>query len=276
MGRFIFVIFLGLAVFLSTLVGTGNKMTVFIAVLTLFWHSLVYIYCLFISQYRFKNPKAKYVKIKNKLISKIFVHSVEINGVPLANDSETKMNIIGFVLNIVNVLLLVLFEILLFIPKIPCDTYEFRLIVPRALHGADRHGILLNSLNEIIPAEVSRIFAIAVTIVFFVFLALFERQPKERRRKIKRNTIKFLCKKVDKNRERYYPLYVSLVNISVRKNNKKHKCWYNEDQIEQIEDLVKTAFANAELQFETKENRLVSFTVVDTMNNRVVFTGYFI
>ena len=70
-----------------------------------------------------------------------------------------------------------------------------------------------------------------------------------------------------------YELYSVLVDISVRQNN---KYWYNIDQFEQIEDLVKSASENAELKLETKGNKLVSFKVVDTLNQRVVFTGLFI
>lgn len=73
-----------------------------------------------------------------------------------------------------------------------------------------------------------------------------------------------------------YELYSVLVDISVRQNNKKLKYWYNTDQFEQIEDLVKSASENAELKLETKGNKLVSFKVVDTLNQRVVFTGLFI
>lgn len=73
-----------------------------------------------------------------------------------------------------------------------------------------------------------------------------------------------------------YELYSVLVDISVRQNNKKLKYWYNIDQFEQIEDLVKSASENAELKLETKGNKLVSFKVVDTLNQRVVFTGLFI
>lgn len=73
-----------------------------------------------------------------------------------------------------------------------------------------------------------------------------------------------------------YELYSALVDISVHQNNKKLKYWYNIDQFEQIEDLVKSASENAELKLETKGNKLVSFKVVDTLNQRVVFTGLFI
>lgn len=279
MGRFIFAAFVALALYLSELFSPQNNTTVLIAFLTFFWHSIVHLFCLFISQYRFKNPAAKYVKIKNKLISKMFVVPVEFDDVALASDSDTKMNIIGFVLNITNVLLFICFEILLFMPKISCDLYEYRLIVLDSPHGADRYGVLLNSLNEIIPAEVSRIFAIAVVIIFFVFMKLFDRQLKEHRQKIAKNTAKnpkTPCQKRFKKTEWHYPLCTSLIDGSVRQNRKKHKFWYNTDQLEQIENLVKSASENAELKLETKEKKIVSFIVVDTLNKHVVFTGLFI
>ena len=73
-----------------------------------------------------------------------------------------------------------------------------------------------------------------------------------------------------------FKIYTSLIDIAVRKNNKKLKYWYDKDQLEQIESLVRSASENAELKFETKGNRIISFTVIDTLNNSVVFTGYFI
>ena len=73
-----------------------------------------------------------------------------------------------------------------------------------------------------------------------------------------------------------YALYSSLVDISVRQNNKKRKFWYDKEQLEQIESLVKSASENAELKLETKENKLVSFKVVDVLNQRVIFAGLFI
>lgn len=73
-----------------------------------------------------------------------------------------------------------------------------------------------------------------------------------------------------------YKLYSSLVDIAVRKNNKKLKFWYDKDQLEQIESLVKSASENAELKLITKRNKVVSFVVIDTLNNRVAFTGWFI
>lgn len=73
-----------------------------------------------------------------------------------------------------------------------------------------------------------------------------------------------------------YELRSALEDIAVRKNNKKLKFCYNKDQLEQIESLVKSVSENAELQLETKENKLVSFKVVDTLDQRVIFTGLFI
>lgn len=78
------------------------------------------------------------------------------------------------------------------------------------------------------------------------------------------------------NINREYELYTSLVDIAVRKNNKKLKFWYKRDQIEQIENMVKMFSENTELKLETKRNKFVSFTVVDTLNNRTRFTGYFL
>ena len=73
-----------------------------------------------------------------------------------------------------------------------------------------------------------------------------------------------------------FELYTSLVDIAVRKNKKKLKFWYNKNQLEQIEYLVKSASENIEFKLETKENKLVAFKVVDTLNQRVIFTGLFI
>jgi len=72
-----------------------------------------------------------------------------------------------------------------------------------------------------------------------------------------------------------YELYSALVDIAVRKNNKKLKFWYDVDQLEQIKSLVKSASENAELKLETKGSEIVSFTVVDTSNNSVRFKGLF-
>ena len=69
---------------------------------------------------------------------------------------------------------------------------------------------------------------------------------------------------------------MTLVDISIRQNNKKQKFWYDIEQLWQIENLVKSASKNAELKLETKGNKIISFTVVDTLNNSVRFTGLFI
>ena len=71
-------------------------------------------------------------------------------------------------------------------------------------------------------------------------------------------------------------LYSSLIDISVRQYHKKHEYRYNADQLEQIENLVKAASEYAELKLITKGNKLISFTVVDTLYHRKVFKGLFI
>ena len=72
-----------------------------------------------------------------------------------------------------------------------------------------------------------------------------------------------------------YELRSALEDIAVRKSNKKLKSWYDTNQLEQIENLLKSASKNAELKLETKGNKTVSFTVVDKTNNSVIFKGLF-
>jgi hypothetical protein len=74
---------------------------------------------------------------------------------------------------------------------------------------------------------------------------------------------------------RKYELYSALVDISVRQNNKKLKYWYDVDQLPQIEDLLCSASEHAEVRTYAKNGKLVSFEVVDTLNEHVVFRGLF-
>ena len=53
------------------------------------------------------------------------------------------------------------------------------------------------------------------------------------------------------------------------------KFWYDIDQLEKIEKIVKSASKNAELRLEMKGNKTVSFIVVDKTNNSVIFKGLF-
>ena len=73
-----------------------------------------------------------------------------------------------------------------------------------------------------------------------------------------------------------YELYNALVGMAVRKNNKKLKFWYSTDQLDRIEDLVRSASDHTELKLETKGSKLVSFQVVDMSNGRVIFTGWLV
>lgn len=79
-----------------------------------------------------------------------------------------------------------------------------------------------------------------------------------------------------KNDKWAHELYTSLVDLAVRKNNKKLKFWYDIDQLAQIESLVKSASEHAELKLETRKNKIVSFTVIDTLDHRVRFKGSFL
>ena len=274
--KFIFSIFALLALYIGVLLGPRNYARIFIALTTPVWHILANIYCAWISSYRFKNPNAKYIEIKNKFIRKMFVRPCSVGGIEFTGKSDDRTNIIGLVLNILNTLLLVLFEVLLFLPPISCETYYFTFVIGTRPRNYEHLDLELHSFNEIIPAEGSRAFAVATALILLVFVVLFERQLKEHRRKIERNTSKMPPSKAFKKIEWYSPLYMSLVDISVRQNNKKLKFWYDKDQLGQIENLVKSASKNAELKLETKGNKIISFTVVDTLNNSVRFTGLFI
>lgn len=274
--KFIFSIFALLALYISVLFGARNYARIFIALTTPVWHILANIYCAWISSYRFKNPSAKYIKIKNKFIRKMFVRPCSVGGIEFTGKSDDRTNIIGLVLNILNTLLLVLFEVLLFLPPISCETYYFTFVVGTRPRNYEHLGFELHSFNEIIPAEGSRAFAVATALIFLVFVVLFEHQLKDHRRKIEKNTSKTPPSKAFKEIEWYSPLYFSLVDISIRQNNKKQKFWYDIDQLEQIEKIVKSASENAELKLETKGKKTFSFTVVDTLNNSVRFTGYFL
>ena len=274
--KFIFSIFSLLALYISFLFGARNYARIFIALTTPVWHILANIYCAWISSYRFKNPSAKYIKIKNKFIRKMFIRPCSVGGIEFTGKSDDRTNIIGLVLNILNTLLFVLFEVLIFLPPISCETYYFTFVVGARPRNYEHLGFELHSFNEIIPAEGSRAFAVATALIFLVFVVLFERQLKEHRQKIKKRTAKIPRKKPFKEIEWYSPLYFSLVDISIRQNNKKQKFWYDIEQLGQIENLVKSASKNAELKLETKGNKIISFTVVDTLNNSVRFTGLFI
>lgn len=271
-------IFMALALYLSVLICTRKYTTLFIAFLTLGHHVLVNLACGRIASYRFKNSNAKYIQIKNKVLQKILTHQVTVGGVEFRSKSDQRTNILGLVLNIINFVLFALFEIFLFMPKILCDPYEFELFLPKRI-GYSTYAIELNSFNEIIPAEVSRAFALVAALTLFVFVILFEGQLKEHREKIKRTTAKTPRKKpLEKLKkiEWNYPLYDSLVDIAVRKNYNKYKFWYEKSQLKDIEALVSNASKYTELKLEQDGDRFVSFKVIDTLNDRVLFIGLFI
>ena len=276
MTKFIFSIFALLSLYIGVLFGPRNYTRVFIALTTLAWHILANIYCAWISSYRFKNPNAKYIEIKNKIVRKIFVRPTSVDSVAFANKRDDETNILGFVLNIINTALFLSFEVLLFMPPIPCESYYFTFVIGTRPRNYEHLCFELRSFNEIIPAECSRAFAVITALIFLVFVVLFERQLKEHRDQIERNTTKTPPLKAFEKTEWYHPLHTSLVDISVRQNNKKHKFWYDKDQLEQIEKIVNYASQNAELTLETQGNKIVSFKVIDTLNNSVRFTGYFI
>ncbi len=112
----------------------------------------------------------------------------------------------------------------------------------------------------------------------YYFIGNNDRKSSGRRcDKTKFNLITYLVdKKSIKKIEWHYSIYTSLIDISVRRNNKKRRFWYEIDQIKKIEDVVSVANEYAELKWNKKDDKLVSFNVIDTLNDQVVFTGIFI
>ncbi len=268
---------MALALYFSILLSRENYTTIFIAFSTLVWHAIANLFCGMLASYRFKNPTAKYIEIKNKFIRKLFVHPYSFSRGVFIDSADQRTNIIGLILNITNVLMFVSFEFLLLLPKIPCDSYIFELVFPRSSYGGRTRSIdiELNSLNEVIPAETSRTFALVMVLIVFIFLILSIPKKKKNQKRKTKNNIR-ATKRALENFELYHQLSTSLIDIAVRTNNKKRKFWYKPDQLDTIEDLVRSTTENIELKLERKGNKLVSFEVIDKMNNRVIFTGLFI
>ena len=187
-----------------------------------------------------------------------------------------RINVVGFVLNIINLVMLVSFEALLFLPKIPCDPYVFTVTVGSHPRNYEHFYFELDSLNQIIPAEASRLYFLGMSVVFIVFLSLFEHQLKEHKRKIESRTKKTPRARGLKKTEWYSQLYYALIDISARKSPKKHKFWYEVSQIDEIKALVSAADECAELRVEENDGEPVYFSVVDTRNDHVMFKGFFI
>ena len=119
------------------------------------------------------------------------------------------------------------------------------------------------------------LFLVLIGTCFFMLIVVNIKNPKGFVKKMQEKFQIISIQNVFQKTEWHYPLYKSLVRISVRQNNKKQKFWYHADQLEQIENLVRSATQNAELQLERKRNKLRSFTVRDTLNDHMVFTGLF-
>ena len=274
MTRSVFYVWVLVALFISGLVSVRDRMPVFLAFLAVGWHSLTQLVCAGIASYRFKNPNAKYIGIKSRFLKALLVRPVSVGGVLFADKKDTRTNVPGLVLSILNGALFLFHEILLFLPGIPCDPYIFTFSVGR--RNRSRVDFELYSVNEIVAAEGPRTFAAAMALVLLVFIILFERRYKEKKPKNKRNARQASPRKRLRKNQWHFPLYTALIELSARRNKKKHRFWYRSDQLERIENLVNAASENAALKIQTKEEKPVSFTVIDTLNDHVVFTGRFV
>ena len=285
--RLIFSLFVLLALYISVLISVRNYTKIFIAFLTLFWHALANFYCASISSFRFSESDKHYIEIKNKFVRKIFMRPISIGGIETTSKTDNRTNIIGFILNIINIVLFVSFEVLLLLPEISCEPYTFLMVIGTRTRGYEHLEFILHSFNEIIPAEGARAYAFILVPIFLAFMIIFDRKIKKHRESLERRTkktpplykqspYKQSLKKLIKRSEWHSRLWVSLEDIAARKNKKKLEFWFDKDQLKQIEKLVKAASKDTELRLETKENKLVSFTVIDTFDNKVIFTGEFL
>ena len=265
-----------LALCIGVLVGVRHFTKVFIALLTLFWHVLAHFYCRIISSFRFSESDKCYFRVKDPRVRRILIRPVPIEGVDTTNKTDNRMNVAGLVLHVINIVLFVFFEVLLVLPKIPCEPYIFTLVVGTRPRNYEYLDFVLGSFNEIIPAEGARAYALLMSLVFFVFVCIFNRQIKKHREALEGRTKKTRSPYKSPRKNKWHSsLYESLLGLSVRKHYKRNQFWYNAEQLEQIENLVRSASKHAELKLETKENAIVSFTVIDTLNHSVVFTGWF-
>ncbi len=284
--KFIFSILALLILYFSVLISVRNYTKIFIAFLTLGCHALANFYCASISSFRFSESEKHYIEIKNKFVRKIFMRPISIEGIETTSKTDNRTNIIGFILNIINIVLFVSFEVLLLLPEISCEPYTFLLVIGTRPRNYEHLELTLDSLNEIIPAEGARAYAFILVPIFLAFVIIFNRKIKKHRESLERRTKKTpplykqspnrSIKKLIKRAEWHSRLWVSLENIAARKNKKKLEFWFDKDQLKQIEKLVKAASKDTELRLETKENKLVSFTVIDTFDNKVIFTGEFL
>ena len=193
--RLAFSLFVLAALFIGGLFGSRHNTRVFIALLTLAWHFLANMFCAFIASYRFGNPEARYIRIKNPVIRWLFVRPYAVGGVPFAGRSDDRANVIGLVLNILNTVLFVSFEILLFMPPIPCEPYTFSFVFGSRPWRFSGFELEFHSWNEIISAEAPMLFALAMALTLLVFVALFEHQLKKLRRAGHKRTEKASQKK---------------------------------------------------------------------------------
>ena len=275
LAKSIFSYFIMIALYISLLISVKNYTRIFVALWALAWHVLANLYCSYIASYRFENPAAKYIQIKNKWLRKIFVRQGAVGGINFTSQSDQRTNVIGLVLNIANVFLFLLFEILLLIPQIPCDPYVFTVAIGTRPHNYSHFYLEFHSFNEIISAEGSMIFSVAMALVLMAFVLIFDRRVKEHRRKIQGEKSRKPRSQPLVKTEWYSQLYKSLVDMTVRRNSKKLKFWYDTAQLGHIENLVREASENAELKIQSQGDRPISFVVMDTLNNHVVFRGLF-
>ncbi len=282
-GNHFYNVFILLALCFCGLLAPSVRQTVFLALLTLLWHAAANIACAAIASYRFKDPSARYIEIKNSTLRLLLVRPFRVGRATSSEKHDTRTNVIGLILNVINLVLFVSFELLLLLPKIPCETHYFPIALSVHRRGPEVIVDLpLHSLNEVISAWGAFSFALLVGTIALIFLALFEHQLSKLRRENERTTPPKERKRIPSPRvlkksfKWHAPLYKSLVALSVRSYKKRRSFRYKPEQLREIEETVREASKYAELQLTREGDTLVSFRVVDTKLQNTVFTGEFL
>lgn len=270
-GRYIWLLVFVLLMYLCSFASVKYRLTLFLGVLAFGYFLITNVYFSLVSAFRFDNPNAKYVNIKSKFLKNVYFRPISIKGVRFANEKDERINVLGFVLNVINFAVLLISEIILWLPRIPCAEYILTISFKVRKYHFKHWEIPLYSVNEVIAAELPQYFMLAAFVLTLILLCVNEYKVHKREKK-KRTTP--LAKPFVKN-EWHSPLYFALIDISVRRNEKKLKFWYSRDQLDKIDAMVKEACENAELLVERKGDRPISFAVNDKLNDRIVFRGYF-
>ena len=113
--------------------------------------------------YDSRSSRGKYITIKNKTLAKLLIekeHFLDKGKCTLQKD-RNKMSIIGLIFYLCNLFIIILTLILLLLPQIPCEPFEF---------DASKMYLYADTLNQKIPIILSIILLCSEMLYFTVLL----------------------------------------------------------------------------------------------------------